>query len=216
MAAGRMYLAAPAVRRRRVINRRRRALNPRQRREVKKIAQFNGEMKSIQTLFAPASITSAGSVTRLTYPAVGDTEATRDGNIITVKRLSFRLQIQQTAAQNNFVRCVIIKYKDEDSSGGIAAAALFTNAATSGAAMSPFDWNNAKYYTLIYDKQFAVAANGIASHTVHLELNRNDPVRFVTSGSTNGSNSYYVYLISDAAASTPVACWSARINYVDS
>lgn len=184
---------------------------------VKSIVAHNTELKYFDTA-AANSVDYAGSFYDLTALAQGDTDVTRDGDKLTLRKLKAKLSISLGDTTNLF-RIVYFRWKQNNISV-TPTQSYFSNPYTNNinCTYAPQNWDTHDNFQILYDRTFTLNTYTHPQRliTVNLKLSKLPKVAY-DAGSTSGNNHIYLYLVSDSAAAVhPTVNMINRISFVDS
>lgn len=202
-----------------VIGRRPKKLNRREKRQVKRMIDIGRETKFLTVNQSATSATNVFQATLLTNIVQGSTSADRDGDSLLIKYIRLRYQIIN-ADTYNFVRVVIVQWRENDALAAIAGASIFDVGQTGVIDFnSHYDWLQRRTYHILYDRVHYVA-NGISSdkQSVVRSVNIRPKVHKINynAGAVTASDNIYLLWISDSAAVThPTLSFTARTYFTD-
>jgi len=174
-----------------------------------------------QTPVAFAAPGTAGTLSSVVLPSIqqGDTDATREGNIIRVKRVVFRAHCNDSTAGGH-VRLIL--FIDRQANGTTPSV---TDVLTSANWAALYNTNNVvgvggSRFAILSDKTDAITLQIAATASFAPVYNRgykmNMPVTYIANGGTAadvGKNA--IWLLAIASNATAGFGWAAQLTYVD-
>jgi hypothetical protein len=178
-----------------------------------KILKKNQEHKSFDTGFG-SSVSSTGTIQKLSTIPQGDTDSTRDGDALQIIRIEFRVAFA-FADPVNTGRVIVARWNQDDSS---AAPTGITDILQTATPYSPYNRDNlrAKKFSVIFDNTYLVGATG--PNILGSCLSKNYPSKIAFQAAANTGNGHiYAFMVSDSAAiAHPIFTYVARIWFTDS
>lgn len=195
-----------------------RKLNPRQKKQVKRLITGTQELKAIDTAVLQ-SPTGAGLCQVLTMPSQGDSLSTRDGDEILLKKLSCRLNVI-SADNTNIVRLIVFRWRADNTTA--ANVPIPTNILQNLNATAFYNYTafRSNEMTILYDKLVALSSTGSQDMIIRRDLyGKNLGKKRITFDAAviTGTDQIYYLLISDSvAAPHPQVGGYFRLEYTDS
>lgn len=178
-----------------------------------KVLRKNQELKSFDTGFS-SSVSTTGTLQKLTTIPQDDTDSGRDGDALRVVRLSL-MAVFSAADTINICRLIIVRWNQDDSS---SAPVSITDLLQTASPLSPYNRDNvrAKKFTVWFDHFFAVALSAPAIEKASFDRKAYSNIAFQATATT-GTGHFYAFMVSDSAAiAHPVLSYVARVWYTDS
>lgn len=177
-----------------------------------KVLKKKQELKSFDTGFAQ-TVSSSGTVQKLTTIAQGDTDSDRNGDQILITHVQLIITFA-FADSVNVCRWVLFRWNQDDGVAAPVIADIFQTVSP----YSPYNRDNVrgKKFVVFGDHLFCVGATGpnIEKHIFDRKLTTK--VNF-TVASVNGMGHLYSVMVTDSLASThPPLSYIARVSYTDS
>ncbi len=183
-----------------------------------------GELKIIDTKGTGTAIPDgAGVLVQLTNMGQGNTDATRNGNQITLKKLEMRLQlILASAASSSQIRVMIVKDK-QTNGAGISVDKLLESVANLQSLISPLESDNLKRFAILYDRVHVLNRPGISAVQSNVKYvskfkKLNMRIQYNGTGTTItalNSNSLSLLFISNEPTNEPTVDFFVRLSYID-
>lgn len=183
-------------------------------RKVLKVVKRTQE-KKFYPFANSTTVSSVGYLLDLTTIPQGDTDTTRDGDMLRVS--SIQVNFAWAAADAyNICRMVMFQWMPASSPGSPPALAdIFAD--TTNAVISTFAHDTRKSYRILLDRTCVVDADDpmkICKMYVYKKFMRN--IQYA-GGTTTGRGNIYVWLVTDSGAVThPAVTWSGKTNFTDS
>lgn len=188
------------------------------------MSSFTPEMKHFD-LIQSIALTSSGafSTNPLNAMVRGDTNATRDGNRIRIKKIGMRLQYLDTASTDDGDVIRIIVLVDHQANGANPAVTDVLQSADVQAFRAA---KTMKRFTFLFDRYIAwqpqtldVAGTGFAAHrgaiTWFKDLDLDVEFRANSADIAGVStNAIHLFAISQQASDTTIT-WTSRVSFVD-
>lgn len=178
----------------------------------------NTELKYFDVATSGATnVDWTGLFHNLCIPAQGDTDVTRDGDKLNMKKLRLRCSIVQGDSYNN-IRIIIFRWKQNNIS--VTPSASYLISPYQGTAMSPvapYNWDTKDNTQILYDRVYTVDTSYPQRMVkINLNLSKLPKVAF-DSGTTGGNNHLYMFIVSDSSAAThPTYNLLSRVSFTDS
>lgn len=157
---------------------------------------------------------AAGTIIPLNLLAQGDSQASRHGNWIMLKRMTGYITVSHATSDAQHVRFVI--FSDEDSRG---AAPAVTDVLEDAEVTSPFARATRERFTIWKDKIYSTDANGPGVVSEKFFINfQNMICRYASSGGLQANlfgNAVYALWITDVAANGPVVSLGTQARFTD-
>jgi hypothetical protein len=212
-----------------------------QRQQVRAIARgmiaAEVETKAFDTTSNSFTVSTAGSVLKLTTVTQGATQVTRVGDRLKKKLLSFKYSIQvgatgliAAADQYNTVRVIIFQWHMDDGLAAPVVANILTSTPTNKS-LAMYNYDTDHDYKILYDRSHVVYNtpiwNGAAVQWNHGDGGTfcNDKVQNIAlkgdiefdAGSSFGTGHLYALFISDSAFAPNPSCeFVSRLLFEDS
>ncbi len=154
---------------------------------------FGLETKYIDTSFAIATISAAGSVTTFAMPPQGSTATTRVGDRAKIDRIELSAQWSvPLTGQPDVVRWIVFQEKGLVSSSPTAATVL-----TQANPISPYMYNVRELYDILHDEEISLAPSSDSSSVVRrLAIKPRIPdLRFLVNSATPYSGQVWMLQI---------------------
>jgi len=163
-----------------------------------KVLKKNQELKSFDVGIS-TTISSTGTLTKLSTIPQDDTDSGRDGDAVRVQRVSM-LGTFTYADTANTGRIIVFRWNQDDSSSAPASASDILQTATP---YSPYNRDNyrAKKFTVWFDELLAVGATGPNIEKFKFDRSAQSNISFQATATT-GTGHFYALVISDSSAST--------------
>ncbi len=179
----------------------------------------NVEYKRHDVQLTTTATSSTATINQLTNIAQGDSDLTRDGSDIVIKRIELKYFITQHAtASITYVRVMLVQ--DTQTNEAIYAAAdLLEDVTANDAIVSPLLWFKKRRFKVLYDRTHALSDVWkiiTEMHTINLGLN----MKVVYDASTPSiadviTNSLSFFTISTEATNTPSITFFSRVFFID-
>lgn len=184
---------------------------------------ISNEPKYHDELFPELGITYAvNNTTVVADPAQGQTTQTRIANEISPYMLELRGKVEANYASANegaVLRLIVIQSKQRFIPNTLTSSItqrLLAVQNTVNVPYMPYDDDNRKHYTVLYDRTFNVNntnGNGVTTFQKKIRVKR--PVRFYAAGTTETEGQIFVCAVSNQAAAGPRLTWYTRLHYKD-
>lgn len=192
-------------------------LNPRQKKEVKRLVAGTTEVKAVDT-WCNQSPDAAGSVTKINVPAQGVTVSHRVGDKIHLKKLSFNLNTI-VGDTTNIVRLIIFRWTQNDAIAANAPGVTDVLQAGNPTAFYNFTTSTEAKVRVLYDKTLYLSSMGSMDRPYRgmlygKRLGKKN-IEF-NAAILTGTDMIYYLLISDSIAAThPSVIGYFRLEYTD-
>lgn len=208
-----------------------RKLNPRQKREVKKLIDVGTELYYQVGTLNNQSITTVGSIIGTPFDiAQGITDSDRTGDSIHwCGTMEFRIRITNglgsTGDVYNNVRCIIFQYHPNTTP--TIGTVLLTGASGVIDFLSPYSHDNRQTYKILFDKVFTTVGNNSSASNPYadnvtlyrsykISLKRATKKVQYVAGTTVGTNRFFIILLSDSSLVThPTVSYTTKVFYRD-
>lgn len=200
------------------------ALSALQKRQVKQMTQAPVEHKRLYTS-AFAQVSAAVPVNyALTEVPVGDTDITRDGDAIALKKLVLRFQTWMTATgistnTNNGVRIIVYQWRQMSTGSAPVGSDVLEDISSNHAFNSPYHWDylRAGMLKILYDKRFALAGAGQNYIVDDCEIPLKGLVQFSNSTGSLGHNKVNLLVMTDdLVVPAPEFSFFSELSFTDS
>lgn len=173
----------------------------------------NSEMHHSETTLSAQAVSTTPVMSSLTAIAQGDTNSTRTGNSIFVRKLDINLTLYQANNVTSLVKVVI--FRDKQQVGDTAPG--FTDVYSSVAPTSMLTLTNLGRFDILYHRIISVdAVAGNPQKVLRINKVMRRHVRYNGSASTDiQKGGLYIALVSDEATSTVTADMTARLSFYD-
>lgn len=210
--------------RRRAAPARGRKLNPRQKKQVKRIVGAQQELKYLDTVTNAYSISTSGAIFQLCSIPQGDTDISRDGDRVYLKKMYVRGTVRVND-ETNIVRLIFFQWKPN--TAATIAQILLNGPSGSPDVQSNYAHDQRQMYKILYDKTWVLAGPGTTPETPvtptttrHFQciLSRGliRQLQF-TAGTTTGTNQIYYLALSDSSIGAhPTLSMSTKVMFTDS
>jgi len=212
-------------------------LNALQKRQIRDMLRSENETKAFDTTTNSFTVSTAGSVAKLTTVTQGATQVTRVGDRLRKRQLDFKYQLQvgavgliAAADQYNTVRVIVFQWlMDDGLAAPVVANILTTTPTNKSLAMYNFDTDHD--YKILYDRTHVLyntpVWNGAAVQWAHgdggsfvnekvVSLQLKGEIEF-DAGSAFGTGHLYALFISDSAFAPNPSCeFVSRLLFEDS
>jgi len=208
-----------------------------QRAQVRQMIEAKIERKAFAFSTGFIAVTTAGTTTRLTGIASGSGRVQRVGDLVTVKKLSFRYVVQvgatgliAAADQYNTVRVIVFRWLEDDGAVAPVTSNILSGLASSNVTLQNYNYDDKQLYQVLHDKTHVVFNtpiwNGSAAQWQHgvegtfvtpetVEYKMNSPIEF-DFDNIQGTGHLYVLLVSDSAFTpNPSIEFVAEVEYLD-
>lgn len=182
---------------------------------VKKELRNNSEWKHFTNAYTN-TISTAGSVTSVSEVPQGDTDTTRDGDMIQVSSMNYRYSVQ-SADSENLIRIIFFQWHTSLAVPGVTNV---LNIPVGYEELAMYETDQAGHeFKILYDQTHALNAqySGAVDQRVFIgkvQIPRKK-VQY-RGGGLNGSNKVYALIISDSVAiSHPTIKLVTKLNYMD-
>ncbi len=179
---------------------------------------INVEYKFIDTITTSLGVSTTPSIIQLSNISQGDTTITRDGSQLKVLSIQWSYFVAQNAnAVQSTLRCMLIKDK-QTNQAIFAAGDVLSNITTQNALNSPYNRDNRKRFTILYDKVHSFSDNGQKSFHYGQKFSQEQILRYDgNAGDITDltQTSYALLLVSTEATNTPGFTSFIRLNFVD-
>jgi len=201
-----------------------RKLNVRQKVQVKRILGVQRELKYLDTGTNDYPISTTPVIFQLCSVAQGDTDTTRDGDRIYLKKMYIR-GLLDVSDETNIVRLIFFQWKPN--SAATATNILAPGPSGSIDVNSHYQHDNRQMYKILWDKTMLIAGPGTTPETpitpinqkrFQLILNRglNRQMQF-SAGTTTSTNQIYYIAVSDSSViAHPTLTMMTRLMFTDS
>lgn len=172
--------------------------------QVKGIVSKTEELKYIDLVIGPTTITSTASFSLMSAITQGVLVSNRIGNEIKLRKIELRYHIYGSSAGDftNLVRVMIVM----DRQANAAIFGINDLLAFGGDTLSPYNEDNTKRFKMIQDRTHALEnVAGVAQIYRHKVIRLKGKVFFTGAGNTIANiktNSIYVVLLSDSVVAT--------------
>jgi len=212
-------------------------LNSLQKRQVRDMMRAEIEVKAFDTTTNSFTVSTAGSVAKLTTVTQGVTRQTRVGDRLKKKQLAFKYSVQvgatgliAAADQYNTVRVIIFMWTQDDGLAAPVVANILTTTPTNKS-LAMYNYDTDHDYKILYDRSHVVYNtplwNGAAVQWNHGDGGTfcNDRVMTIDlkgdiefdADSSFGTGHIYALFISDSAfAPNPTCEFVSRLLFEDS
>lgn len=183
---------------------------------VRDVLQNVQELKSFDTGLAQ-TVSSTGTLTKLTTVPQGDTDSARDGDQLLIKKFEVRGYCTPADA-TNICRFLIFRWNVDDTSDAPTLAEILQDAASSPW-ISPYnrDSRRSGKVVIIYDNILGVCTSGPGIKTFKHECKWKALKINFEAAATTGVGHIYLLTVSDSTASThPFFSMESRVWFTDS
>jgi len=220
--------------------RRARPLNPRQKKQVKRLIGVREEKKIFGAGDFP-SVSSSGSIVSLSDVAQGDTYQTRDGDNLRLSKVNFNYKCLASAGglfassdDYNTVRVILFRWNVNSGATNPTVAHILTNQGSStDLTIAPYTLNQDSAFHIVYDKTHLLYNTPVYDGTNldtkagpgHLAIAKKvfygrklgaKDIKYVNN-TTSGFGKLYMLLVSDSAyLPSPSVNWQVQILFTDS
>ncbi len=188
-------------------------------RDVRSLKRLiNVEFKFLDTQLTNVASSTTPLITQLSNSAQGDTTVTRDGSQL--KCLSIQLSYfmtMHTNAVGSLVRVLLIKDK-QTNQAIYTAGDVLTDTTAADSLISPYNRDNRKRFTIMYDKVHTLTGSGTEVRHVGRRFRQDQILRYdANAGDITDltQSSYSLMTVSSEATNTPLFTMFARLNFVD-
>lgn len=175
---------------------------------------INVEIKFHDVDGSVSSKNATSDVTALNSIAQGDTNNTRDGNIIKPQSLSLKGRIITGADASETVRVLIVKMRNDNGVTPTIGDILETEDT-----LSPYNDSERNRFTVLFDRRFVLHAIIASSNHEVLFSYGNEMTghtRYVDGAATFETGGIYVMTVSTKGTSNfPLLTWTSRFKYTD-
>jgi hypothetical protein len=178
-----------------------------------KILKKEQEKKSFDTGFG-STVASTGTLQKLSTIPQGDTDSTRDGDVLRTTQIDLIGSVVFADA-SNVIRLTIVRWNQDDSS---AAPASVTDLFQTATPYSPYNRDNlrAKKFTVVTDHFYGVGATGPNIKTFEMKRKFQTNINF-QSGANTGTGHLYAFMLTDSTGIPhPALNYVCRVWYTDS
>lgn len=149
--------------------------------------------------------------------AGASSDITRIGDKVTIRSLEVGLQ-GVFADNQQIIRFIIIQWFPNDAFAVPAAASIITSTGSILSPLAPLYHDYQNQYTVVYDKLLVLNNVSMPSKSWRKKINLKYAKKIINfaTGTTNGSNKFYLLTISDSTAVTdPTIGIYTRLNFDD-
>lgn len=163
------------------------------------------------------TVNTAGTLLHLTNISQGDTDVTRDGDMLRVNSIQITFSVNNADAYN-ILRFVVFQWKPA-SNGATTPPALgdiFLD--TTNAVISPFNHDSRQNYRILMDRRCVTDSVQYPVKIVKMFITRKfyRNIQY-SSGTTVASNNIYCWAVSDSGVSAhPAVTYSGKTSFTDS
>ncbi len=188
-------------------------------RDVRSLKRLiNVEFKFLDTQLNVSAQTTTPMITQLSNIAQGDTTMTRDGSQI--KCLSIQLSYfmtMHTSAVGSIARVLLIKDK-QTNQAIYSAGDVLTDITAFDGIVSPYNRDNRKRFTIMYDKIHTFTNDGTEVRHAGRRFRQDQILRYDANAGTIADltqASYSLMTFSSEATNSPQITAFVRLNFVD-
>lgn len=173
-----------------------------------KKAQVQKELKH-NAISNSAAISTTGANYELSTITQGDTNNTRDGNVIYPTSAKVRMQMTQHAsATQTFIRVIVYKWISESPSG-------ITDYLES-AAIDSFKSEQNRYQSVtLFDKTYVLTNISTSAMFREFKVKLGGMIAYPEATGVANRNSIYMAVLSSEATNTPTVDWQSRLYFKD-
>ncbi len=158
------------------------------------------------------------TINQLSLLSQGDTTVTRDGSQVKCLSLQFSyILTMHASAVATQVRVMLIKDKQTNQSIYVPADVI-DDATTPGNLVSPYNRDNRKRFTIMYDRLHVLTSGSARSVAKGLKLRQDQILRYDANDGTIADmtqSSYSVMIVGSEATNAPTVVFFSRLNFVD-
>ncbi|AUM61853.1 capsid [uncultured virus] len=181
------------------------------RRVAQKVVSFNQEHKYFDTDMG-TTIDYSGVASDLCLVPQGDTDVTRDGDVLLPTSLELNIQVIAGDSSNVLQFCIIRNKSDKT----IQPGTVFSTVGGTSAPLYPLDHDRRSQYDLIARFWIVVDVYHPIKHIHRFIKLKKKLCKFIAAATTQASGHLWLVAISDsAAASHPAMQGSIRLNFTD-
>lgn len=185
-----------------------------QRPEMKHFSQLLPALPA-STHSAGTAAPFAGTVQNLGNVPQGDSDTTRDGDVITQRHLLFNFDCWRdltNTVKENMVRLIIFRYKDKAPSYTPPVSELLPDLLVD----QHRGWDQRKKYVVYKDVTFNLALNGQTSARARYKINLKSQKGQFDAGTINYlRNSLHCLIIGDQPSNVPIYRFVSRLTFYD-
>ncbi len=185
-------------------------------RSLKRLINVEFKFHDVQLTSVAISITPG--IVQLSNIAQGDTDVTRDGSQLKVLSIQLAYQIiAHASSTRTFVRVLLVKDK-QTNQAIYEASDLLSDVTTQDSIVSPYNRDNRRRFTVLYDKVHTFSEGGSQLVKFGRKFRQDQMLRYdATVGDITDltQSSYSLMTISNESTNTPVLTVFNRLNYVD-
>jgi len=201
-----------------------RRLNPRMKKQVKMILSKQVETKYHLYSLSAGSATTSAALASMTAIPQGDTDITRDGDRLYLKKVYIRGFIA-VGDITNVVRMVVFQWKPATTP--TASDVFLTGPSGSIDVFSHYSHDTRQQFKILHDRTFTMIGNGgapeepytpVSTRKFSMIISRkfNRQQQFIAGGTTGTNQLYVVYLSDSFASPNPAVTITAKTMFTDS
>jgi len=186
-------------------------LSPNERKQVKRIVNYNREKKHFTFSDVGAVVTNVWNIIDISGVNQGDTQSTRDGDQIKVLLTEINAHLV-TSTADDIIRVCVFRWSNNSVPG--AADVFQAISSTIAGYHSPYNQQNLRFIHPIYDRTFAIAPQ-IPVQTFKVRGGP-QPYTVFNTGLLTGSNKIYMAVVKSGAGGSPTINYRGQLMYTDS
>ena len=188
-------------------------LSPYERKQVKRIVNYNREKKHFASGNVALNISDVFTFYPLTDIPQGDTQSTRDGEQLKIVSGSVLGSIKGSGGEN-VIRIFVFRWSMNSTP---TAADVFQIVSPSiGSFYSPINQRNKQFIHVIHDRMHTLSGTGQGSKIISVKIPSQPKITYNTSAVTGANKIYMVTISDDAATPFPILAYRSEIIYTDS
>lgn len=185
---------------------------------VKRYIARNTEAKYQTSTLDNTTMAVTGTITKVMTVAQGDTDSTRDGDELKIKRITIRgsVNVNNTAVYNR-TRLIIFQWKPDDTSLVPTVAMILNgtgNVTEIVEGITNHDRSN--QFNILFDKTMNVNYYGVPQFHIRKTLKKFNTIQKFTAGASTGSGQIYALYAGDQVTNAPTLNLQTYMSFTDS
>lgn len=178
----------------------------------------NVEIKNHDSEATATARSTTPTIVNLTSIAQGDTTITRDGSQCKIIEIDLRYFVNQNASATNTQLRVILVVDKQTNQAIYTADDLLDESSAGDAIVSPFNLDNKRRFTILYDRVHTYSATGKTNSYHKYKKKCGYMIRYDAAAAaitSNTENSLSLFFVSSEATNTPTVTHFCRLRFVD-